>query len=639
MDNLIAAPHDPLAWPAWRQSLANWRDGARADLACDGTAFGNSAFAWVDNCIVTHKILLWDERFYDREAHAYRVEAYVDAFKARFGQLDGVILWHAYPNIGFDARNQFDFYRRMPGGLAGLRDAVDRFHARGVRVLLDFNPWDRATRREDRPDHDVLAELVGALDADGLYLDTMAEAAGDLRAALDAVKPGVVFESQSFTPLDRIADHHMSWAEVYEDGEAPGVLRNAWFERGHRMHVVHRWVGDHRGELQLAWMNGQGMVVWENVFGSWNGWSDRDAAWLRLMGAVQHRFARLFRNGVWTPLAAHPADGIYASCWEGDGLRLWTLVNRRDTWWHAVHLETGDARRCVDLFKGRPCDAGQTSAAIDLPPHGLGAILECVEESVSWPDEAFLEAQAVLWQELGHAADTAPPRSVVWKAVRPTVAPSAVPDTMARVSGGILERRITYRRRECGLYESERAPACQSHTLPGLHERATFTRAESLTAFAIDRRCVSNCDFATFLAATAYAPRHSKAFLEHWSTGVPPSGEEDAPVVWIDLEDARAYAAWLGRRLPREAEWQRAAELGLFEPDARVWNWTESEGSDGRTRFCILKGGSAFKAGGTAWYADGGEQDPGFAARYLLLWPGLDRCGSIGFRTVVDLVS
>ena len=31
----------------------------------------------------------------------------------------------------------------LPGGLASLRAAVDRFHERGVRVLLSYNPWDQ----------------------------------------------------------------------------------------------------------------------------------------------------------------------------------------------------------------------------------------------------------------------------------------------------------------------------------------------------------------------------------------------------------------------------------------------------------------------------------------------------------------
>ena len=142
-----------------------------------------------------------------------------------------------------------------------------------------------------------------------------------------------------------------------------------------------------------------------------------------------------------------------------------------------------------------------------------------------------------------------------------------------------------------------------------------FALANESGPYAIGRREVTAREFARFVEEIGY---------EHPGGG-------------YDLADARAYARWAGARLPTEDEWQLAAEAGLLErAEPLVWNWTESEHSDGRTRFAILKGGSAYGAEGSDWYVDGGPQEPAFSLELLLLGGGLARSERIGFRLAVD---
>ena len=78
----------------------------------------------------------------------------------------------------------------LPGGLEGLRGAVDRFHEHGVRVLLSYNPWDQGTRcsgwwflllgyliisrrSNGMPDYEKLVDQIVATNADGFNGDTL----------------------------------------------------------------------------------------------------------------------------------------------------------------------------------------------------------------------------------------------------------------------------------------------------------------------------------------------------------------------------------------------------------------------------------------------------------------------------------
>jgi formylglycine-generating enzyme required for sulfatase activity len=459
----------------------------------------------------------------------------------------------------------------------------------------------------------------------------------------------------------------------------PGVLRNKWFERRHIQHQIKRWDYDHTAELHTAWMNGSGMMVWENVFGSWVSWSPRDRSILRAMLPIQRRYAELFSGENWTPLVPTNQSGLYASLWEGHGLRLWTLVNRRTepVSGRLFEIESRPGEKVCDLIKGeelRPeVIESRLRINVNIPARSIGCILTGKPTQLGRDFGVFLRRQ----RQTNARADfdaASPFRETRLIAVASTARAKQVPADMVEVPPATLELAIEMRQRECGYYVS--IPP-SGHRLADSYRfnTMTFRRRVEFKRFAIDLTPVTNAEFAEFLKVTKWKPKHPENFLKHWTSGKPPARQEEHPVVYADLDDARTYARWAGKRLPTEEEWQYAAQgadgrtypwgnemqadhcndgqsgwttpvkafslgrspFGCYDLCGNVWEWTESERTDGRTRFCIIRGGSFFSPRGSNWYVDGGPRPANFATKFLLMWPGLDRCGTIGFRCAKDL--
>ena len=118
-----------------------------------------------------------------------------------------------------------------------------------------------------------------------------------------------------------------------------------------------------------------------------------------------------------------------------------------------------------------------------------------------------------------------------------------------------------------------------------------------LDAFYIDQHEVTNAEYQAFVAATGHPPPRGIGYTavyellkndyEPWND--PGFNHPDQPVTTVTWFDATAYCEWVGKRLPTEAEWEKAARGGL-EGARYPWGDTEPDNTsanfaDSQTKF------------------------------------------------------
>jgi len=665
----------------WVRGFTAWRREHLIRIGFDDALYRRLELEWAQRNFVHTLLMVEDRYFYDPDTGRYTVDRYLDDLEERFGGVDSVLIWYIYPNIGADDRSQFDLIEDLPGGIEGLKGAIADFHRRGVKVFLPTMPWDNGTRADDRPDWVRMAELVKATGADGINGDTYSGVPRAFQDACDALGCPVVLEPESTAQAgDHILSWNLqSWTKRVPNEPVPVVFKLKWLEPRHIINIENRWSRDRNNDLQHAFFNGVGYTAWENVFGLLNQFTERDAETLRRVASVQRQFAPLIVSADWRPYERTLQEGVFASRFPGVGQTLWTLINRNEYEVDGEQISVPHVAGTTyfDVWNGERLeprtDGDRMVVARRLEGRGFGAILALAPGAETDGLEPFLERMRAL------ASTPLASRSARWTSlsqalvpIEPTPALGQAPEDMIAIPAGDFDFAV--RGVVIEGYASEGVDVQYPWEASPRRGHRHRMRVE---AFCIDRFPVTNGQFKTFLDKSGYWPADDGAFLRHWRDGAPPPGWENKPVTWVSLEDARAYARWAGKRLPREWEWQYAAQgsdgrrypwgddwdanaapepgvgrempvpadvdahpsgaspFGVMDLVGNVWQLTD-EYVDEHQRAVVLRGGSLYQPQGSHWYFPQAYRLDEHG-RYLLMAPCKDRSAGIGFRCVADL--
>lgn len=149
-----------------------------------------------------------------------------------------------------------------------------------------------------------------------------------------------------------------------------------------------------------------------------------------------------------------------------------------------------------------------------------------------------------------------------------------------------------------------------------------------IPGFFIDKHLVTNREYQVFVRETGHREP------SHWNGGTILPGHENDPVVNVTFSDAKAYAAWIGKRLPNEQEWIRAANQGVFSTDDsnhyKEWTASPAYPSEGDEHDLVVIAPWMFKEKRIS-------QIPQSAPREIITILNQNICNeTTGFRCVTD---
>jgi hypothetical protein len=270
---------------------------------------------WIKKNYITHFTFAYGKESFHYKKTKFNIKKIIKE-GLEFGGYDSLIFWHQYPRLGLDNTNQWEMYKYLPEEYESIQKIVKECHKNKIKFFIPFKPWDVKSNESLDYHAKSLEDFIARTNIDGFFLDTMSSLP-DSFLTIQKKFPSFEFASEG-TPREQrqIEQLTSSWDQIgdirrnYKVQVEANMFRFVFPE--HPLNMVSRWsVGSDKDSIiKRAAFNGMGLVIWQDVFGSWLPFNKKQKQLIKKLKNVLNKYHNIIFGSNSVPLIETLSKGL-----------------------------------------------------------------------------------------------------------------------------------------------------------------------------------------------------------------------------------------------------------------------------------------------------------------------------------------